>query len=553
MNRTLLNKATSADSSPTPGYLFDEIAKVTHDPTGNDRLVEYLLRRLESTNADVKFKVLNIIKQVCRKGNAAFRKSLQRDGATQIKLLLKFHCPPDALRGDEPSRKVREYAQEALTAIFDATKDERNLVDANLSNRIQGFGGQVAGSYPPQQQQQQHPSASFSAPPPPSSGRYQGIGNPAFAMSSQQDSSSSSSANMAAASAAAMLGKFTSVVKERFDRTPPAPPPLPTFSPPGGFPQQYQQQQSYPQQQQQQQPGGYSFQTNRMQQFQQQTYDPQESKRGSQPIQPQQQFGGSGSNGRAAAVEGYELQLIEELTSPIGIKPIPPKDKLEVFCSACRSTQVDYKQIVHRLNEKLDEGEEKVQRKTLAVIERMLSDPDLLDKFGDWFDAEIGSLEQLFQSPSSHVKTQVAKVWKLLYEEEEESSVVGATTSLLDFPQQQQQQQQQQQPAMMDMFQNLTVKSNAAATTTTVVSPAPPTSSSSFGFLSLPTPAAQPQYKPVNLLDQDNDLFSLMTPASTTQFSFPAPAPTAVAAASKKPTDSFGFVQDALQAAKHNY
>ena len=29
MDRTILNKATSSDDAPTPGYLFDEIAKMT--------------------------------------------------------------------------------------------------------------------------------------------------------------------------------------------------------------------------------------------------------------------------------------------------------------------------------------------------------------------------------------------------------------------------------------------------------------------------------------------------------------------------------------------
>jgi hypothetical protein len=29
MDRSILNKATSSDNAPTPGYLFDEIAKMT--------------------------------------------------------------------------------------------------------------------------------------------------------------------------------------------------------------------------------------------------------------------------------------------------------------------------------------------------------------------------------------------------------------------------------------------------------------------------------------------------------------------------------------------
>jgi len=116
-------------------FCTDEIAKVTHDPAANERLLDYLRKRLASPNADVKFKVLNIIKHVCRKGNPGFRKAWQRDTLI-VKECLQFNCPPDMLRGDEPSRRVREGAKEALEAIFDASRDERK--DPNVSQRIQG-------------------------------------------------------------------------------------------------------------------------------------------------------------------------------------------------------------------------------------------------------------------------------------------------------------------------------------------------------------------------------------------------------------------------------
>ena len=138
MNRTELNKATSPDPSPTPGYMFDEIAKVTHDAAGNEKLVEYLMKRLESPSPDVKAKVLTIIKHVCRKGNGNFRRAWQRESAI-IKAHLQFHTVPDPLRGDEPSKKVRETAKEALEAVFDASKDERKA-DPSLASRIQGYG-----------------------------------------------------------------------------------------------------------------------------------------------------------------------------------------------------------------------------------------------------------------------------------------------------------------------------------------------------------------------------------------------------------------------------
>ena len=90
---------------------------------------------MESPNADVKFKVLNNIKHVCRKGDMQFRKAWQRD-TLAVKGCLQFNCPADVLRGDEPAKRVREGAKEALEAIFDSSRDERK--DAQLAQRIKG-------------------------------------------------------------------------------------------------------------------------------------------------------------------------------------------------------------------------------------------------------------------------------------------------------------------------------------------------------------------------------------------------------------------------------
>ena len=55
MDRTMLNKATSADDTPTPGYMYGEIAKMTY--AGDTwQLEEYLTKKLQKDNPFTKHK-----------------------------------------------------------------------------------------------------------------------------------------------------------------------------------------------------------------------------------------------------------------------------------------------------------------------------------------------------------------------------------------------------------------------------------------------------------------------------------------------------------------
>eukprot|EP00449_Zooxanthella_nutricula_P021120 CAMPEP_0198537776 /NCGR_PEP_ID=MMETSP1462-20131121/45087_1 /TAXON_ID=1333877 /ORGANISM="Brandtodinium nutriculum, Strain RCC3387" /LENGTH=87 /DNA_ID=CAMNT_0044267779 /DNA_START=46 /DNA_END=306 /DNA_ORIENTATION=+ len=79
MDRSALNKATSADDIPTPGYIFTEIAKATYGaPDASNQLADYLLKKLERDNPHVKLKVLRIIKHVCEQGKPDFRRAVQK-------------------------------------------------------------------------------------------------------------------------------------------------------------------------------------------------------------------------------------------------------------------------------------------------------------------------------------------------------------------------------------------------------------------------------------------------------------------------------------------
>lgn len=65
MNRPVVVRATSSDDHPTPGYLYGEIAQMTHaNFEGCRQLTVYLLERIKKPNHNIKFKCLRII-QVC--------------------------------------------------------------------------------------------------------------------------------------------------------------------------------------------------------------------------------------------------------------------------------------------------------------------------------------------------------------------------------------------------------------------------------------------------------------------------------------------------------
>jgi hypothetical protein len=80
MDKSLVSKATSADDAVTPGYLYREIAKISHvsvDASG--QLRDFLLKKVKSSNVNQKFKALKVLKHVCQQGHPTFRRDLQRN------------------------------------------------------------------------------------------------------------------------------------------------------------------------------------------------------------------------------------------------------------------------------------------------------------------------------------------------------------------------------------------------------------------------------------------------------------------------------------------
>lgn len=65
MDRSVVARATSSDDSPTPGYLYGDLAQMTHaNFEGCRQLTAYLLERIKKTNHNIKFKCLQIIKVI---------------------------------------------------------------------------------------------------------------------------------------------------------------------------------------------------------------------------------------------------------------------------------------------------------------------------------------------------------------------------------------------------------------------------------------------------------------------------------------------------------
>lgn len=100
----------------------------------------YLLSRLEKNSPAVKLKTLRTIKHLCQSGRPQFKIDLQRNiGA--VRACTSYKGPPDPLRGDLPSEKVREAAKDTINAIFDTS-----TIKHNTAGRISGQAGGAAQS-----------------------------------------------------------------------------------------------------------------------------------------------------------------------------------------------------------------------------------------------------------------------------------------------------------------------------------------------------------------------------------------------------------------------
>ena len=80
MDIKLVQKATSKDEAPTPGYMLNDIARITQaSDEASHKLEEFLLKRLaKETHPQIVLKTLRVAKYCCENGHPTFRRGIQR-------------------------------------------------------------------------------------------------------------------------------------------------------------------------------------------------------------------------------------------------------------------------------------------------------------------------------------------------------------------------------------------------------------------------------------------------------------------------------------------
>ncbi|XP_046398374.1 AP-4 complex accessory subunit Tepsin-like isoform X2 [Ischnura elegans] len=131
----LMTRATADDGDPTPGYMLEEIEKITFlaDPHCT-RLVGYLLQRLGRQSNNVKLKVLKIMHHLVLKGHISFRTLLRKnDGHIKMSTVNRS---TSYFGSSRTADAVVRAAQNLLQVLFDPNllrKDEEGVQEAPRS------------------------------------------------------------------------------------------------------------------------------------------------------------------------------------------------------------------------------------------------------------------------------------------------------------------------------------------------------------------------------------------------------------------------------------
>ncbi|KAM6897107.1 AP-4 complex accessory subunit Tepsin [Xenentodon cancila] len=136
-----LMKATADDGNPCPGYLFQEIGKISHESLGCGQcLLEYLLERLQVESCHVKLKVLKIFVHLCAHGSNHFLTELRRN-STFIQQASVYSGPPDPIHGTALYQKVRNTAQEVARLLFtDSVSTKSSISPHSMAPPTMGMG-----------------------------------------------------------------------------------------------------------------------------------------------------------------------------------------------------------------------------------------------------------------------------------------------------------------------------------------------------------------------------------------------------------------------------
>ncbi|XP_073537099.1 AP-4 complex accessory subunit tepsin [Phyllobates terribilis] len=142
----LLLKGTSDDDTPCPGYLYEEIAKISHESSWSCQcLLEYLLNSLQNNSCHVKLKVLKILLYLCSHGSDQIIQDLRRN-AVYIQEASAVSGPPDPLHGISLYQRVRSAGQELVGSLYtDPAPHNPNMVP-NKERCQPGMGSQLSRS-----------------------------------------------------------------------------------------------------------------------------------------------------------------------------------------------------------------------------------------------------------------------------------------------------------------------------------------------------------------------------------------------------------------------
>lgn len=149
-DRTSLSRATESSDSPTPGYLYVDIARgASSSPAACRETAEYLIRRLQNKqNHNIKFKCLKVIQKTAESSltRGQFKREIAQNATSiaAVKECLQFRGPPDPARGDEIYARVRNAAKDCLDTVY---SDSGSGEQGGGGSHNAGLSGGMGTSY----------------------------------------------------------------------------------------------------------------------------------------------------------------------------------------------------------------------------------------------------------------------------------------------------------------------------------------------------------------------------------------------------------------------
>jgi hypothetical protein len=154
MDRSALSRATDSTSAPTPGYLYNDIAKTLTSPQVCTDTLTYLLSRLAKNNPHIKKKVLKVLSKIVV--HPTSRGMMKRTvvhtpiAISAIKDAIAYRGTMDAINGDTFNAEVRDCAKECLEIVYSDAGEvttTTTLSNGMLGNSSSSNAGYLGGGY----------------------------------------------------------------------------------------------------------------------------------------------------------------------------------------------------------------------------------------------------------------------------------------------------------------------------------------------------------------------------------------------------------------------